>query len=100
VQAKRQDVATFGGQRLSPLNAVFTFQVSLYVDEQALALLFYIGKHLKEMRGMSLKEKVDNEKLKVIEELLNNLRFGELQITVHEGKIVQINRIEKKRFPA
>ncbi|MBD8004768.1 YezD family protein [Bacillus norwichensis] len=49
---------------------------------------------------MSVKEKADNEKLKVIEELLNNLRFGELQITVHEGKIVQINRIEKKRFPA
>ncbi len=54
----------------------------------------------KEMKGMSVKEKADNEKLKVIEELLNNLRFGELQITVHEGKIVQINRIEKKRFPA
>ncbi len=49
---------------------------------------------------MSVKEKVDNEKLKVIEELLHNLRFGELQITVHEGKIVQINRTEKKRFPA
>ncbi|RWR12848.1 YezD family protein [Siminovitchia fortis] len=49
---------------------------------------------------MSVKEKVDDEKLKVIVEALSNLRFGELQITVHEGKIVQINRIEKQRFPA
>ncbi|WP_144462045.1 YezD family protein [Siminovitchia fortis] len=49
---------------------------------------------------MGVKEKVDNEKLKVIVEALSNLRFGELQITVHEGKIVQINRIEKQRFPA
>lgn len=40
------------------------------------------------------------EKLKVIVEALNDLQFGELQITVHEGKIVQINRIEKQRFPA
>lgn len=49
---------------------------------------------------MGEKVKQDNEKLKVIAEALSNLRFGELQITVHEGKIVQINRIEKQRFPA
>lgn len=49
---------------------------------------------------MGEKVKLENEKLKVIVEALGNLRFGELQITVHEGKIVQINRIEKKRFPA
>ncbi|GIN20916.1 MAG TPA: DUF2292 domain-containing protein [Bacillus bacterium] len=45
------------------------------------------------------KTKVDNEKLRLIVEALSKLRFGELQITVHEGKIVQINRIEKQRFP-
>lgn len=54
----------------------------------------------KEMRGMGEKATVDKEKLDLIVEALRNLQFGELQITVHEGKIVQINKIEKKRFPA
>jgi hypothetical protein len=49
---------------------------------------------------MAEKTKVESEKLKLIAEALRNLRFGELQITVHEGKIVQINRIEKQRFQA
>ncbi|MBU8880344.1 YezD family protein [Bacillus sp. FJAT-29790] len=47
---------------------------------------------------MAEKVKEEKEKLKAITEALENLRFGELQITVHEGKIVQINRIEKQRF--
>lgn len=49
---------------------------------------------------MSEKVTVDETKLRLIAEALSQLRFGELQITVHEGKIVQINRVEKKRFPA
>ncbi|RST72585.1 DUF2292 domain-containing protein [Siminovitchia acidinfaciens] len=49
---------------------------------------------------MGEKATVEKEKLEVIVEALGNLRFGELQITVHEGKIVQINKIEKRRFPA
>jgi hypothetical protein len=43
------------------------------------------------------KEK-EKEKFGIIAEALEGLYFGELQITVHEGKIVQINRIEKQRF--
>ena len=49
---------------------------------------------------MGEKATIDTEKLQVIVEALKNLQFGELQITVHEGKIVQINKIEKRRFPA
>ena len=43
------------------------------------------------------KEK-EKEKYEVIAKALEGLHFGELQITFHEGKIVQINRIEKQRF--
>lgn len=45
------------------------------------------------------KEKYDKqEKFNVILKALEGLDFGELQITIHEGKVVQVNRIEKQRF--
>ncbi|WP_438347857.1 YezD family protein [Paenibacillus sp. FA6] len=33
-----------------------------------------------------------------IAELLNDMEFGSLQIVVHEGQIVQMERTERKRF--
>ena len=41
---------------------------------------------------------VDQEWLGRIAELLNDMEFGSLQIVVHEGQIVQMERTERKRF--
>lgn len=38
--------------------------------------------------------------LEVVRENVGNLRFGSVQITVHEGKVTQIESIEKTRFIA
>ncbi|MGA8942872.1 MAG: YezD family protein [Thermoactinomyces sp.] len=48
---------------------------------------------------VQIKQGTEKEKYKIILKELESLKFGELQITVHEGKIVQVNRIEKHRFP-
>jgi hypothetical protein len=37
--------------------------------------------------------------LQHVEEALSGLRFGSVTITVHDGAIVQVERIEKKRLP-
>jgi hypothetical protein len=29
---------------------------------------------------------------------MRQIRFGSIQVTVHEGKVVQIDRLEKERF--
>lgn len=42
--------------------------------------------------------KVDHEWLNRIGELLNEMEFGSLNIVVHEGQIVQVDRTERKRF--
>lgn len=34
----------------------------------------------------------------VVREYIGNLRYGEVILTVHEGKVVQIERSEKVRF--
>ena len=36
--------------------------------------------------------------LEVVRENVGNLRFDSVQITVHEGKVTQIESIEKTRF--
>lgn len=36
--------------------------------------------------------------LKQIADSLEGLQYGHVQITVHDGKIVQIDRLERKRF--
>lgn len=41
---------------------------------------------------------LDAEVVKRIEEALVGLRFGAVEITVHDGRIVQIERREKYRF--
>ncbi|ANY73167.1 MULTISPECIES: YezD family protein [Paenibacillus] len=42
--------------------------------------------------------KVDEKWLERIAGLLNDMEFGSLQIVVHEGQIVQMERTERKRF--
>jgi hypothetical protein len=37
--------------------------------------------------------------LQHVEEALRGLRFGSVTITVHDGAIVQVESIEKKRLP-
>jgi hypothetical protein len=36
--------------------------------------------------------------LEVVRQNVENLRFGSVQITVHEGRVTQIESIEKTRF--
>lgn len=43
--------------------------------------------------------KVDQVWLERIAGLLDNMEFGSLQIVVHEGQIVQVERTERRRFP-
>jgi hypothetical protein len=38
--------------------------------------------------------------LESITNALTNLRFGSIEIVVHEGKVTQIERKEKIRFPS
>jgi len=49
---------------------------------------------------MVVKVNEDADKIDVVTQALKGLDFGEIHITIHEGKIVQIDRTEKKRFPA
>ncbi|MEG0450341.1 MAG: YezD family protein [Lysinibacillus sp.] len=39
------------------------------------------------------------DKLEAIVKAIESIQFGEVQITIQDGVIVQINRIEKQRFP-
>jgi hypothetical protein len=41
---------------------------------------------------------VDQENLNNIIELLEKIKFGSLTIVIHEGKITQLEVIEKHRF--
>ncbi len=38
--------------------------------------------------------------LEVVRQNVGNLRFGSVQITVHEGRVTQVESIEKTRFVA
>ncbi len=48
---------------------------------------------------MTQQAKVDDKKLEAIAKAIQNLEFGEVHITIQDGVIVQINRLEKQRFP-
>ena len=37
--------------------------------------------------------------LSLLQEALKDLRFGTVQLTVHDGKLVRIERLEKIRLP-
>ena len=39
-----------------------------------------------------------SEPVLAVLDALNSLRFGAIQLTVHEGKLVQIDITERKRF--
>ncbi|KKB33273.1 YezD family protein [Bacillus thermotolerans] len=43
-------------------------------------------------------KKIDESKLEFIKSILENLDYGALHITVHDGEITQIDTTEKKRF--
>lgn len=40
----------------------------------------------------------DTDQIQLIREALSGLRFGGIQLTVHEGKLVQMEVTEKRRF--
>jgi hypothetical protein len=57
-------------------------------------------KYVKEgVYRMTQQAKVDDKKLEAIAKAIQNLKFGEVHITIQDGVIVQINRLEKQRFP-
>ena len=39
-----------------------------------------------------------SEPLRAVLDALNRLRFGAIQLTVHDGKLVQVDITERKRF--
>lgn len=39
------------------------------------------------------------EQLEILRQALAKIRFGAIQLTVHEGKLVQMDVTEKRRFP-
>lgn len=41
---------------------------------------------------------IDREVLERISQALNGLRYGAVEITVHDGRVVQIDRTEKLRL--
>lgn len=41
---------------------------------------------------------IDQEKIDYIVGMLQDIKYGSLVITVHEGHIIQVDSTEKKRF--
>ncbi len=41
-----------------------------------------------------------NEWLEVVRKKVEDLRFGSVQIIVHEGRVTQVDSLEKTRFPS
>jgi hypothetical protein len=46
------------------------------------------------------KQDTDPEILRLVRDALGRLRFGSIHLTIHEGKLVQIDVTEKTRLPA
>jgi len=44
-------------------------------------------------------DEFNSDWLEMVRQKAKNLRFGSIQITVHEGRVTQIESIEKTRFP-
>ncbi|SFF83753.1 hypothetical protein SAMN05518801_102102 [Novosphingobium sp. CF614] len=42
--------------------------------------------------------KIIEESIASVREALSSLRYGNISLTVHEGRVVQIDVTEKKRF--
>jgi len=45
-----------------------------------------------------LREHLLPEPLRVVSEALERLRFGVIQLTVHDGKLMQVDVTERRRF--
>ncbi len=43
--------------------------------------------------------KIDTGVLNAVSAALGKLRFGLIQLTVHEGRVVQLDVTERQRFP-
>jgi hypothetical protein len=57
--------------------------------------------HIDDTLGhTSHRTEVDSARLRLIADALARLRFGSIQLTVHEGKLVQMEVTEKTRLPA
>ena len=55
------------------------------------------------MSTTNTEESADESKttwLEIVRKNIENLRFGSVQITVHEGRVTQVESIEKTRFVA
>jgi hypothetical protein len=42
--------------------------------------------------------KSDPEHLRIVAEALERLRFGVIQLTVHDGRLMQVDVTERRRF--
>lgn len=54
------------------------------------------------MRGLQLRLQggpMHQREIETLEEALKGLRYGTVQLTVHDGKLVRIERLEKIRLP-
>ena len=49
-------------------------------------------------RNHALAKEALSEPLSYVLEALNSLKFGAIQLTVHDGKLVQVDVTERKRF--
>lgn len=43
---------------------------------------------------------LNGDAIEIISQSLARIRFGAIQLTVHEGKLVQVDITEKRRFQA
>lgn len=46
-----------------------------------------------------MKEHIEEEEIRYILSTLNQMEYGSLNITVHDGDITQVDITQKKRFP-
>lgn len=49
-------------------------------------------------RNRALAKEALSEPLRYVHAALNSLKFGAIQLTVHDGKLVQVDVTERKRF--
>jgi hypothetical protein len=50
------------------------------------------------MKTVSVSEATSADWIEVVIRKVSSLRFGSVQITVHDGKVTQVESIEKTRF--
>jgi hypothetical protein len=50
------------------------------------------------MKTITPEQRTSADWLEVVKRQVGNLRYGSVQITVHDGKVTQVESIEKTRF--